>query len=72
MTLTGKEIQNMTTIEGTGMISRKEGRVYLEYTAPNGPNSVDSVACCNVLLEELLEVGNECVILSEMNQQEKV
>lgn len=79
MTLTGKEIQNMTTIEGTGMISRKEGRAYLEYTAPNGtkfqytgPNSVDSVACCNVLLEELLEVGNECIILSEMNQQEKV
>lgn len=59
----------MTTTEGTGMISRKEGRAYLEYTAPNGtrfqytgPNSVDSVVCCNVLLEELLEVGNECVI----------
>ena len=79
MTLTGKEIQNMTTTEGTGIISRKGGRAYLEYTAPNGtkfqytgPNSIDSVACCNALLEELLEVGNECVILSEVDQQEKV
>ena len=79
MTLTGKEIQNMTTTEGTGIISRKDGRACLEYTAPNGtkfqytgPNSIDSVACCNALLEELLEVGNECVILSEMNQQEEV
>lgn len=79
MTLTGKEIQNMITTEGTGIISRKNGRAYLEYTAPNktkfqytGPNSTDSIACCNALLEELLEVGNECVILSEMNQQEKV
>lgn len=79
MTLTGKEIQNMITTEGTGIISRKNGRAYLEYTVPNktkfqytGPNSTDSIACCNALLEELLEVGNECVILSEMNQQEKV
>ena len=72
MILTGKEIQGMTTTEGTGIISRKDGRACLEYTAPNGtkfqytgPNSTDSVACCNALLEELLEVGNECVILSE-------
>lgn len=72
MILTGKEIQSMTTTEGTGIISRKDGRACLEYTAPNGtkfqytgPNSTDSVACCNALLEELLEVGNECVILSE-------
>ena len=79
MTLTGKEIQNMTTTEGTGIISRKGGRAYLEYTAPNGtkfqytgPNSIDSVACCNALLKELLEVGNECVILSEVNQQKEV
>ena len=36
MILTGKEIQNMTTIEGTGIISRKDGRACLEYTAPNG------------------------------------
>ena len=79
MILTGKEIQNITTTEGTGIISRKGGRACLEYTAPNGtkfqytgPNSIDSVACCNALLEELLEVGNECVILSEMNQQEEV
>ena len=79
MTLTGKEIQNMTTTEGTGIISRKDGRAYLEYTAPNGtkfqytgPNSIDSVACCNALLEELLEVGNECVVLSEENQQKEV
>ena len=79
MILTGKEIQNMTTTEGTGIISRKGGRACLEYTAPNGtkfqytgPNSIDSVACCNALLEELLEVGNECVILSEVNQQEEV
>lgn len=79
MTLTGKEIQNMTTTEGTGIISRKGGRACLEYTSPNGtkfqytgPNSIDSVACCNALLEELLEVGNECVILSEVNQQEEV
>ena len=78
MTLTGKEIQGMITTEGTGIISRKEGRASLEYTAPNGtkfqytgPNSADSVACCNALLEELLEVGNECVILSEVNQQEE-
>ena len=79
MILTGKEIQNMTTTEGTGIISRKGGRAYLEYTAPNGtklqytgPNSIDSVACCNALLEELLEVGNECVVLSEENQQKEV
>ena len=79
MTLTGKEIQDMITTEGTGIISRKDGRACLEYTAPNGtkfqytgPNSIDSVACCNALLEELLEVGNECVILSEMNQQKEV
>lgn len=79
MILTGKEIQNMTTTEGTGIISRKGGRACLEYTAPNGtkfqytgPNSIDSVACCNALLEELLEVGNECVILSEENQQKEV
>lgn len=78
MILTGKEIQNMTTTEGTGIISRKDGRAYLEYTAPNGtkfqytgPNSIDSVACCNALLEELLEVGNECVILNEVDQQEE-
>lgn len=79
MTLTGKEIQSMITTEGTGIISRKDGRACLEYTAPNGtkfqytgPNSTDSIACCNALLEELLEVGNECVILSEVSQQEKV
>lgn len=79
MTLTGKEIQSMITTEGTGMISRKGGRACLEYTAPNGtrfqytgPNSIDSVACCNALLEELLEVGNECVILSEVDQQKEV
>ena len=36
MTLIGKEIQNMTTTEGTGIISRKGGRACLEYTAPNG------------------------------------
>ncbi len=79
MTLTGKEIQGMTTTEGTGIISRKDGRACLEYTAPNGtkfqytgPNSTDSVACCNALLEELLEVGNECIILSETNQQKEV
>ena len=36
MTLTGKEIQGMITTEGTGIISRKEGRASLEYTAPNG------------------------------------
>lgn len=80
MILTGKEIQNITTTEGTGIISRKDGRACLEYTAPNGtkfqytgPNSTDSVACCNALLEELLEVGNECVILNkEENQQEEV
>ena len=78
MTLTGKEIQSMITTEGTGIISRKNGRACLEYTAPNGtkfqytgPNSIDSVACCNALLEELLEVGNECVILSEVDQQEE-
>lgn len=79
MTLTGKEIQNMTTTEGTGIISRKDGRACLEYTAPNGtkfqytgPNSTDSVACCNALLEELLEVGNECVILNKEDQQKEV
>lgn len=79
MILTGKEIQSMTTTEGTGIISRKGGRACLEYTAPNGtkfqytgPNSTDSVACCNALLEELLEVGNECVVLSEVDQQEEV
>lgn len=36
MTLSGKEIQNMITTEGTGIISRKDGRAYLEYTSPNG------------------------------------
>lgn len=79
MTLTGKEIQSMITTEGTGIISRKNGRACLEYTSPNGtkfqytgPNSIDSVACCNALLEELLEVGNECVILSDINQQKEV
>ena len=79
MQLTGKEIQNMITTEGAGIISRKDGRACLEYTAPNGtkfqytgPNSIDSVACCNALLEELLEVGNECVVLSEENQQKEV
>lgn len=79
MTLTGKEIQSMTTTEGTGMISRKEGRACLEYTSPNGtkfqytgPNSINSVACCNALLEALLEVGNECVILNEKEQQKEV
>jgi hypothetical protein len=36
MTLTGKEIQSMITTEGTGIISRKDGRACLEYTAPNG------------------------------------
>lgn len=79
MILTGKEIQNMTTTEGTGIISRKDGRACLEYTAPNGtkfqytgPNSTDSVACCNALLEELLEVGNECVILNKEDQQKEV
>ena len=36
MTLTGKEIQSMITTEGIGMISRKGGRAYLEYTSPNG------------------------------------
>lgn len=79
MTLTGKEIQSMITTEGTGIISRKNGRACLEYTSPNGtkfqytgPNSIDSVACCNALLEALLEVGNEWVILSEKDQQEKV
>lgn len=79
MTLTGKEIQSMITTEGTGIISRKNGRACLEYTSPNGtkfqytgPNSIDSVACCNALLEALLEVGNEWVVLSEKDQQEKV
>ena len=79
MTLTGKEIQSMIITEGTGVISRKGGRACLEYTSPNGtkfqytgPNSIDSVACCNALLEELLEVGNECVILSEVDQQKEV
>lgn len=79
MTLTGKEIQSMITTEGTGIISRKNGRTCLEYTSPNGtkfqytgPNSIDSVACCNALLEALLEVGNEWVVLSEKDQQEKV
>lgn len=79
MTLTGKEIQSMTITEGTGMISRKEGRACLEYTSSNGtkfqytgPNSINSVACCNALLEALLEVGNECVILNEKEQQKEV
>ena len=36
MQLTGKEIQNMITTEGAGIISRKDGRACLEYTAPNG------------------------------------
>lgn len=79
MTLTGKEIQSMITTEGTGIISRKNGRACLEYTSPNGtkfqytgPNSIDNVACCNALLEALLEVGNEWVVLSEKDQQEKV
>ena len=33
MTLTGKEIQSMITTEGTGIISRKDGRACLEYAA---------------------------------------
>lgn len=36
MTLTGKEIQNMTTTEGTGIISRKDGRACLEYAGVYG------------------------------------
>ena len=77
MQLNGKEIQNMTTTEGTGTISRKGGRACLEYTSSNGtkfqytgPNSTNSMACCNALLEELIEVGNECVIL--MDQKEEI